>query len=93
MTSTSFIDANIVLRFLLNDHPIFSPRIKTMFLRDEQGNEKFALDEVTVAEILWVLESFYRVARSDIAEKLEQANSLFGPRIKELMSSIQKAQE
>lgn len=69
---TILVDANIIIRFLLNDHPTLSLQAKTIILKAQQGLLILYLDEVVIAEIVWTLSSFYRIKRSEIADKLEE---------------------
>lgn len=69
---TILVDANIIIRFLLNDHPTFSLQAKSIILNAQQGLLKMYLDEVIIAEIVWTLSSFYRVKRTEISDKLEE---------------------
>lgn len=53
------IDANIILRFLLDDHPEHSPRSRELMRRIRDGEEMVILPEVVVSDIVWTLRSFY----------------------------------
>ena len=61
MSKTILIDANIVIRFLLNDSPKLSRKAKAIFRQAEAGEIKLFFDEVIVAEIIWTLSSFYKM--------------------------------
>lgn len=65
------LDANIILRFLRHDDSVLFDRAKALFTEAESGKFHYYLDEVTVAEVVWVLTSVYKTQRSDIAQKLE----------------------
>lgn len=54
------LDANVILRFLLNDHPDQSPRCRELFRRLRDGEEAVALPEVVISDVVWTLGSFYR---------------------------------
>lgn len=82
------LDTNIVLRFLLKDHPSLSPQAKNTIV---SGNNY--LDEVIFAEIIWVLTSYYRKPRQKIADQLEKLLSLkniVNPRKTLLIQALQK---
>lgn len=68
---TRLIDANILLRFLRKDDPTLSSRAKELFMQSRDGKFLCYIDEVTVAETIWVLTSVYKTQRSDIASLLE----------------------
>ncbi len=58
-----FIDSNIVLRFLLSDHPEFSPRARAFFRRLEEGTEQGILLESVLVEVTFTLTSKRTYAR------------------------------
>lgn len=66
------VDANIVLRFLLKDNKELFSKAKEIFLKAEKGDQKIYLDEIVIAEVVWTLSSFYKIKKTDIADKLEQ---------------------
>ena len=61
------VDANIIIRFLLGDSPLQTERIKK-YIRE--GKERLILTDVTIAEIVWVLSSYYKQPKEDICEML-----------------------
>jgi predicted nucleic acid-binding protein len=65
-----FVDANVFLRFLLDDHPVWSPACKRLFLTVERGEEQVWTSEIIVSEVVYVLNRVYKVSRSDIAAKV-----------------------
>ncbi len=68
---TRLIDANIILRFLLQDDKILFERARKLF-RDAQGGLFLCyVDEVTIAEVVWVLTSVYKIKRDDLVQKIE----------------------
>jgi predicted nucleic-acid-binding protein len=60
-----FVDTNIILRYILNDHDELSPAAKNII----ENNEIFLLTEV-IAEVVYVLSGVYDVARKDVSESL-----------------------
>lgn len=68
---TRLIDANIILRFLRRDDPSLSSKAKALFVQAQEGTFLCYLDEVTVAEVVWVATSVYKTKREDIANGLE----------------------
>jgi len=65
-----FVDANVFLRFLLNDHPAWSQACKDLFLAVEKGEEQVWTSDVIVSEVVYVLSSVYRISRQDIAARV-----------------------
>lgn len=58
------IDANVILRYLLGDHPQMSEEAKRII---ESG--AFTLPEV-IAEVVYVLKGVYKVERAELATTL-----------------------
>lgn len=55
------IDANVILRYLLNDHPELSPAAKTFI----SSGCAYTKPEI-IAEVVYVLKSVYKIEKSDI---------------------------
>lgn len=72
---TLLVDANIIIRFLLGDHRTLSQQATTLFSQSQAGKYLLYIDEVVIAEVVWVLSSFYQVSRVDIVSKLEHLMS------------------
>ena len=64
------IDANIILRFLLKDDAELSPRAREIFLAVQDDRLRVFCDPVNLAEVVWVLTSFYKVERREIRDLL-----------------------
>jgi len=69
----SLVDANIILRYLLNDIPEQSKVAKSVLT---SGNVKI-LTQV-VAEVIYVLSKIYKINRKEISENLFKIFSLDG---------------
>lgn len=54
---SGWLDANVVLRYLLNDHPDHSLRARALVERAERGEVKLKVAPHVVCEIVYVLES------------------------------------
>jgi len=74
------IDANIVLRFLLDDHPEQSPRARELMRRVRDGEETVVLPEVVVSDIVWTLRSFYHWPAEQIRAFVRSLLTLKGVR-------------
>ncbi len=70
MKSTVTIDTNILLRYLRNDHPILSNKAKKIFEKAYKNIINIYLDEVVLAETIWVFSSYYKTPKSLIVSKL-----------------------
>lgn len=66
------IDTNVVLRFLLDDHATFSLKARRFMQAVFNKERAAALPAVAIVECVYVLEKFYRVPRSDIADNLSR---------------------
>lgn len=64
----AYLDANVVLRHLTADPPEMAEEALDLLTAAEEGRVRLHLLAVTVAEIVWVLESFYEHPREAIAE-------------------------
>ena len=62
-----YIDANVILRFLTGDPPDMATKVRLLFDAVEQGKLKLLIDEIVVAETVWVLKFFYGYRNGDIA--------------------------
>jgi predicted nucleic acid-binding protein len=61
---SAFVDTNVLIRHLTGDPPAQARRATTFL---EQADE-LLLPDLTVAEVVYVLESFYEVDRTRVAE-------------------------
>ncbi len=64
------LDANVALRLLLADHPTQSAAAKELFIQAAKGNLELILSSVTLAEIVWVLDSYYEFEHEKIGNLL-----------------------
>ena len=72
------IDTNGILRYLLGDHEIFSPKAKAFMELVSQGTNKAEIPSVVIVECVYVLERFYKVPRSEIVETLTKILNFSG---------------
>lgn len=63
---TAFVDTNVLIRHLTGDPPAQAKRA-TRYLK---GADELLLPDLILAEVAYVLESFYEVARSRVAATL-----------------------
>jgi predicted nucleic-acid-binding protein len=64
------IDANVIIRALVQDHEAHSPAACAVMEAIEDGTLAVECDPVTLGEVVWVLESYYGRSRPDIAAAL-----------------------
>jgi predicted nucleic acid-binding protein len=67
-----FVDTNVFLRFLTNDDPAKAKRAEILFRDAVRGKIRLATSLLVIAEIIWTLESFYKLEKPDIAAKVEK---------------------
>lgn len=65
-----FIDTNVFIRHLTQDHAEFSPLATTFFARIERGELKAQTAETAIFEAVFTLEKRYRAAKAAIREGL-----------------------
>jgi predicted nucleic acid-binding protein len=63
-------DANIVIRFLQWDHEKLSPLAKEVFQKSQDGDHVLYFTASCVAEIIWVLTSYYEQNQREVARIL-----------------------
>lgn len=78
MKPDAFLDTNVMLRQILNDHPDHSPRANALFHAIEQGQRAVRISDTVVFEIVFTLEKRYHVSRSDVREAVQPLLDLAG---------------
>jgi predicted nucleic-acid-binding protein len=65
------IDTNILLRYLVQDDPVQSPRAAEIITHRLTEEEPGFVSLVTILEVIWVLKSLYKRSRQEIANDIE----------------------
>ena len=65
------IDTNLLVRYLTDDEPQKAKAVDTLLNRANKGELKILIPSVVVAELVWVLESFYKMAADEITELVD----------------------
>jgi len=65
-----WVDADVILRFLTGDPPEMAAKTLELMEHAEKGDIGLRLSHLVIAEIVWVLSSFYKHNKSQIAETL-----------------------
>ncbi len=60
------LDTNILLRYLLKDHPGLSPRALTIV-----ADNACFISRAALTEVVYTLESYYRAPRADVCRALD----------------------
>jgi predicted nucleic-acid-binding protein len=71
MTKTYLLDANIFLRFLTADDKQKAEACRRLVQKGVDGELRLRTHPLILAEVVWVLESYYGLPRAEIANKLE----------------------
>ncbi len=75
------LDTNVILRYLIGDEPPLASRAAALMERVERGDEVILITEEVLTETVWTLESYYRVPRSAIGERLTALLSVDGVQV------------
>lgn len=67
---TTFADTNLFLRYLTNDIPAQADAVESLLKRAAKGEVLLSTTNLVIAEIVWTLESFYRLTKRDISNKV-----------------------
>lgn len=65
-----FLDANVILRFILDDDPSLSPKAKTIFKTIDQGKTKVFISSMAAFEVVFTLEKTYKKPKPEIRKNL-----------------------
>lgn len=65
-----WVDANVLLRFLTGEPRNLAEKAVRLIARVEKGEIVLFVSTLVVAEVIWVLKSFYRRSFGEIAEVL-----------------------
>jgi predicted nucleic-acid-binding protein len=65
--SRLWVDATVILRFLMNDPPEMAERSARLMAKAERGEVSLYISLLVLAEVIWVLKSFYRYSMTAIA--------------------------
>lgn len=66
-----FLDANIFLRLLTGDDKPKAAACRDLIKKAVDGEAQLKTHPLILAEVVWVLESYYGLPREEIAEKLD----------------------
>ena len=90
------IDTNVILRYLLGDHQRFSPRAKKFMQDVATGTRKAEIPSVVIVECIYVMEKYYKIAKSEIVDALNRILNFKGivnPERSEILSALIKFDE
>ena len=67
-----FVDTNVFLRFLTADIPEKADACEKLFQKALADKERLFTTDLVIAEIIWVLESYYELPKNEVQEKVEK---------------------
>ena len=67
-----FLDTNIFIRFLTDDVPEKADACEKIFKKAVEKEETLFTTDLVIAEIVWVLESFYELPKKEVQDKVEK---------------------
>jgi len=67
-----FLDTNIFIRFLTDDVPDKADACEDIFKKAVEKQETLFTTDLVIAEIVWVLESFYKLQKNEVQDKVEK---------------------
>ncbi len=65
------IDTNLLVRYLTDDEPQKAKAVDTLLNSAAKGELKILIPSIVIAELVWVLESFYKMIAEDITGLVE----------------------
>jgi predicted nucleic-acid-binding protein len=65
------IDTNLLVRYLTDDEPQKTKAVDTLLNSARKGEIKVLIPSIVIAELVWVLESFYKMMADDITGLVE----------------------
>ena len=77
-----FVDTNVFVRYLTGDDEKKAAAFEKLLVQAASGKIVLATSEIVIAELVWVLESFYKLKPSVIAELIRAILNTEGLRIK-----------
>jgi predicted nucleic-acid-binding protein len=63
----AFLDTNLFIRYLTNDDEEKANRVALLLREAAEGNVQLVTTELVLAEVIWVLESTYKLERPRVA--------------------------
>jgi len=65
------VDTNVLIRFFVGDNKAQQKQASNWFLQAQKGRRKLIIKTIVIAETCFVLESFYKKQRNEIADVFE----------------------
>lgn len=68
----TFLDTNIILRYLAWDEPKKARKCETLFKRATESKEVLYTTTLVIAEVIWTLEKAYKLPKSEIVTHIQR---------------------
>ncbi|WP_298609536.1 PIN domain-containing protein [uncultured Thiothrix sp.] len=65
------LDTNVLARFLMNDDELQAQQVYQVFKAAEAARERFYVSLLVIIELIWVLESCFKLSRLEVLEALQ----------------------
>ena len=62
------IDTNLLVRYLTEDDPDKAQLVEALLIKAGKGEIKIVIPSVIIAELIWVLESYYKMEVGEISQ-------------------------
>ena len=69
-SNKGWLDTNVILRYLIKDDEKMFQSVRSLFLKVEKGALILYIHSITIAELVWTLESFYGYNKEEIVNVL-----------------------
>ncbi len=84
-----FVDTNLFLRYLTNDIPAQAEAVEGLLRQAGEGKLTLVTNAMVMAELVWVMESFYRLPRTEILGNILAIASTPGLQVAEADAVVQ----
>lgn len=65
-----FIDTNIILRFILDDHPLYSIKAQEIFAKIDKKEVNIYISWLVIFEAVFVLQNTHHLKKKEITDRL-----------------------
>jgi predicted nucleic acid-binding protein len=70
MTKQLFVDTNLFIRYITNDIPEQADAFEKLIKMSAAGECHLITNSLVIAEIVWTLESYYRLTKTEIQQRV-----------------------
>ena len=90
------VDTNVIIRLLRGTPPNLALKARNIFEDAQNGKHLIYIEEIIVAQVIWVLTSFYKEDKEEIITDLEKLLSqswIINPHKQLILTSLQMYRE